>query len=77
MGFIDLSSILALLSSKDGVWTLKEDMIYVPKDLYDALTQLAAQDMDKELRESMEEKPKKEHVGFDNTNKFFKRGKRR
>lgn len=49
----------------------------VPVHVQEHIMRFYAEKLDREFREAFEEaeKPKKEHVGFDNTNKFFNRGK--
>lgn len=51
----------------------------VPVHVQEHIMRFYAEKLDREFREAFEEaeKPKQEHVGFDDTNKFFKRGKRR
>jgi hypothetical protein len=56
----------------------KDPNFAVPRHIHDFITQLYADKLDKELREAFEEneKPKKDHVGFNNNNKFFSKGRK-
>jgi hypothetical protein len=70
---------LALHAFKGGVRKMKDDMVYVSREVFDHLSQLFAEQNDKELREHFEEKPKKDPYfqGFNGANNFFNRkGKR-
>ena len=58
-----------------------ENNAYFPQLVYDHIMRFYAEKLDRELRDLVEEaekpkiKKKKNHTGFDNTNKFFNRGK--